>query len=117
MRDTVAGACRCQSEFCVNHMAWVTHGKAPLGKCPLDARCICELCWAELEQHGQPLPVHGAGHTSTDALLACTLCAHPEAQAWRVGICGDQEVCYSRLRGMPAGWGPLSLLGLCWALA
>lgn len=44
----------------MNHMAWVTHGKAPLGKCPLDARCICELCWEELKQHGQPLPVHGA---------------------------------------------------------
>eukprot|EP00892_Ulva_mutabilis_P009229 jgi/Ulvmu1/6679/UM030_0010.1 len=61
---------RCQSEFCVNHMAWVTHGKAPLGKCPLDARCICELCWAELAQHGQPLPVHGRKPVKTTSFLA-----------------------------------------------
>lgn len=44
----------------MNHMAWVTHGSAFLGKCPLDARCICELCWEVLKQQRQKLPVHGA---------------------------------------------------------
>jgi hypothetical protein len=37
-------------------MAWLTHGKAPLGKCPLDARCMCELCWAELQRQGHAPP-------------------------------------------------------------
>lgn len=48
----------------MNHMAWVTHGKTPLGNCPLDARCICELCWDELKQLGQPPPAHGTKRSS-----------------------------------------------------
>lgn len=50
---------RCQSDFCLNHMAWVTHEKALMSKCPLDARCICELCWIELRRHGKPVPSIG----------------------------------------------------------
>lgn len=51
---------RCQSDFCVNHMAWVTHERNLMAKCPLDARCICELCWIELRRHGTPVPSIGA---------------------------------------------------------
>jgi hypothetical protein len=50
---------RCQRDFCVNHMAWVTHAKTLMAKCPLDARCICELCWIELRRHGTPVPTIG----------------------------------------------------------
>ena len=58
---------RCQSDFCVNHMAWVTHERTLMETCPLDARCICELCWIELRRHGQPVPAIGT------AFLLCPI--------------------------------------------